>query len=200
MSSSNSPFSPDHEVRSDQTNQSKDIVMDVNDNAKEHEEDVHAILEPNIPELQSLDNSKAEKEREFIEIDQKRTKSSAVKPTDAKTDPQKTEKEKYGEFAPSSTFEAVENILTDNLGEIYAQLSPSDQAKFQKKGEETVGIISKMLDSARIKVGKVMSLIRTWLTIIPGVNKFFLEQEVKIKTDKILELQEEIKKDKLHTT
>jgi len=28
-----------------------------------------------------------------------------------------------------------------------------------------------------------------WLKILPGVNKFFLEQEAKIKTDKILALK-----------
>ena len=31
-----------------------------------------------------------------------------------------------------------------------------------------------------------MSLIREWLKVIPGINKFFLEQTVKIKTDKII--------------
>jgi hypothetical protein len=35
-----------------------------------------------------------------------------------------------------------------------------------------------------------LKLIREWLLIIPGVNKYFLEQEAKIKTDKIQQLYE----------
>jgi len=29
-----------------------------------------------------------------------------------------------------------------------------------------------------------------WLKLIPGVNKFFLEQEAKIKTDEVLKLKQ----------
>ena len=36
---------------------------------------------------------------------------------------------------------------------------------------------------------KIIDVIKKWLSIIPGINKFFLEQEAKIKTDKIMELK-----------
>ena len=39
-----------------------------------------------------------------------------------------------------------------------------------------------------IKVKKIIGLIIDWLNIIPNVNKFFVKQNAKIKTDKILEL------------
>jgi hypothetical protein len=42
-------------------------------------------------------------------------------------------------------------------------------------------------------VKKILALIRDWLKLIPGVNRFFLEQEAKIKTDKILLAAEEKK-------
>jgi hypothetical protein len=45
-----------------------------------------------------------------------------------------------------------------------------------------------------VSTKKIFVLIRAWLKIIPGVNRFFLEQEAKIKTDKILFVTEEEKK------
>jgi len=50
--------------------------------------------------------------------------------------------------------------------------------------------INTLLDKAKINLGKIASLIRKWLSIIPGVNKFFLEQEAKIKADEIMKLKE----------
>ena len=47
------------------------------------------------------------------------------------------------------------------------------------------------MDKAKLKVKKVVNLIKKWLTMIPGVNKFFLEQEAKIKTDEIVKLKED---------
>jgi hypothetical protein len=32
---------------------------------------------------------------------------------------------------------------------------------------------------------KVLTIIKKWLQTIPGISKFFIEQEAKIKTDKI---------------
>jgi hypothetical protein len=46
------------------------------------------------------------------------------------------------------------------------------------------------MDSAKFKVKAIVDLIKKWLAIIPGVNKFFLEQEAKIKTDQIIALKQ----------
>jgi hypothetical protein len=46
------------------------------------------------------------------------------------------------------------------------------------------------LGQTKIKVNKIIDLIRRWLKLIPGINKFFLEQEVKIKADKIIRLKD----------
>ncbi len=80
----------------------------------------------------------------------------------------------------------IENILAEGLAELYARMSPPDQARFRKKGEETASKIKKLIDSARLKAKSVLQLIKEWLRLIPGVNRFFLEQEAKIKTDRIL--------------
>jgi hypothetical protein len=70
-------------------------------------------------------------------------------------------------------------------------MSPEDRERFRAKGEEVAGEISVMVRDFKVEAKRVILLIRDWLLTIPGVNKFFLEQEAKIKTDRILELERE---------
>ncbi|NCU44327.1 hypothetical protein EOM71_01465 [Candidatus Falkowbacteria bacterium] len=86
--------------------------------------------------------------------------------------------------------EAIDDILEDGLAEIYGSLSPDQQQKLRQSGEQTVRQIDQLLDHAKSQLGKIIGLIRRFLLIIPGVNRFFLEQEVKIKTDKIMALKD----------
>jgi len=85
--------------------------------------------------------------------------------------------------------EQIEQILSDGLSETYLQMPPQVQAEFRAKGEETTRKINVLLGQAKVKIKKVAELIRNWLKIIPGVNRFFLEQEAKIKADKIIKLK-----------
>jgi hypothetical protein len=84
----------------------------------------------------------------------------------------------------------VEKILEDGIGPFYASLPPEARPLFKQKGEEAANEISEMVRTLHVKVKRVLELIYTWLKTIPGVNKFFLEQEAKIKTDRIVELIE----------
>jgi hypothetical protein len=84
---------------------------------------------------------------------------------------------------------AIDNILAEGLNEVFLKMEPAQQANFKKVGEETTNQINRLLLEAKVKINKIMSLIRNWLKLIPGVNKFFLEQEVKIKTDKIIKIK-----------
>lgn len=90
----------------------------------------------------------------------------------------------------------VERILEENLGDVFFSLTPEQRARFKAKGEETALTLRQMVESAKVNARKVLQLIRAWLKLIPGVNKYFLEQEAKIKTDKIMLLSEEKKKEK----
>jgi len=85
---------------------------------------------------------------------------------------------------------AVEKILEEDLGTYFKTMPEDAQERFHKKGEEIAYQIADMVRSFKVKVRKVLALIHEWLMTIPGVNKFFLEQEAKIKTDRILGLQE----------
>ncbi len=84
----------------------------------------------------------------------------------------------------------IENILSQGLEEIYLELPLDKQILFQKQGEETASKILVLMQEVRVQVAKVLQLIRDWLKIIPGVNKFFLEQEAKIKADRLLALRD----------
>lgn len=90
----------------------------------------------------------------------------------------------------SETLIEIENILAEDLIPFYEKMPEDERIEFKKKGEETATKIEKLLEKAKVKVGKIIGLIKKWLKIIPGVNKFFLEHEAKIKTDKILSLKE----------
>lgn len=82
----------------------------------------------------------------------------------------------------------VENILSEDLQEAFLNLSPEQQLKFKAEGEKTASAIYQMLESAKIQVKKIVELISHWLKRLPGVNRYFIEQESKIKTDKIINL------------
>ncbi len=83
----------------------------------------------------------------------------------------------------------IDDVLAFGLNDIFLSLSPEKQEEFKQKGEETVAKINNLLDKAKVNLGKIVILIKKWLAIIPGVNRFFLEQEAKIKADKIIKLK-----------
>ena len=84
----------------------------------------------------------------------------------------------------------VEKILEEGLGDYYETLPEEARARFHARGEEAAFKIADMVRSFKVSVKKVLMLIRQWLQTIPGVNRFFLEQESKIKTDRIIALEE----------
>jgi hypothetical protein len=84
----------------------------------------------------------------------------------------------------------VEHILEEDLKDIYLELPPKIQEKFRQKGDEIAKKIWTMIIELKAKAKKILDLIRSWLRLIPGVNKYFLEQEAKIKTDKLMILAE----------
>ena len=88
----------------------------------------------------------------------------------------------------------IEKIMSDNLIDAYQKLSPIAQQEFKIKGEETAQKISQLLKKTHIKVKKIFALLFDWLKMIPGVNYFFLEQEAKIKADKIIALKNHLQK------
>lgn len=87
------------------------------------------------------------------------------------------------------TLQKIEDILGEDLTDAFLRLSPDRQKSFKEKGEETASKIQQIIEGAKVNTKKIFDLIRKWLKMIPGINRFFLEQEAKIKTDKILSLK-----------
>ena len=83
----------------------------------------------------------------------------------------------------------IEAVLEEDLEDIYSKMPVNKQKEFKIEGEKVSGNIFELISASKVKINKIIDLIRKWLSIIPGVNKFFLEQETKIKTDKIIKLR-----------
>lgn len=88
----------------------------------------------------------------------------------------------------------IEEILEEDLKDMYLSMPKESQQEFRKKGEETLVAIRQLVHDTHKNIKKIFQLIRAWLKMIPGVNRYFLEQEAKIKTDKILFVSEEEKR------
>lgn len=86
----------------------------------------------------------------------------------------------------SERLRAIEKVLSQGLEQIYSGLDKAAQKTVKRVGEETARQIEILLESGKSAAKKILRLIRAWLAKIPGVNKFFLEQESKIKTDRIM--------------
>ena len=86
----------------------------------------------------------------------------------------------------------IDNILADGLSETFLALKPDQQKIFKDEGEKTAKKINILLDAAKINVGKIISLVRKWLKLIPGLNRYFLDQEAKIKGDRIIKIKNKV--------
>jgi hypothetical protein len=83
----------------------------------------------------------------------------------------------------------IEKIMEEGIGDAFMELTTIQKQEFKIKGEETAKNIKALLQASKIKIKKIFELVMDWLKLLPGINKFFLMQEAKIKTDKILALK-----------
>lgn len=83
----------------------------------------------------------------------------------------------------------IEKVMEEGLGDAYKELSLIQQQEFKIKGEETAWQIRQILKNTHVKIKAIFKLLLEWLKMLPGINRFFLEQEAKIKADKILTIK-----------
>lgn len=86
----------------------------------------------------------------------------------------------------------VEALLSEGLQQLYLSLPEGRRAAFKQKGEQIANTITDMIMYGKAKVKEIWSLITSWLGTISGVNKYYVEQEIKIKTDRIMEYAETV--------
>ncbi|MBI4458030.1 hypothetical protein HY633_03650 [Candidatus Uhrbacteria bacterium] len=90
----------------------------------------------------------------------------------------------------------VEKILEENLKDVFFTMSPPIRVKFKAAGEKLALQLRGFVDRAKASSKMILNLIRKWLAMIPRVNRYFLDQEAKIKTDKIMRMINEKKQEK----
>jgi len=83
----------------------------------------------------------------------------------------------------------IEQVLASGLEQIYIAMPEEKQRQFKLAGEQTAALINRLLAKAKVKINAIIKLIKKWLSLIPGVNKYFLEQEAKIKADEIIKIK-----------
>ncbi len=80
----------------------------------------------------------------------------------------------------------IESILASGLDDFFMHLSPPHQLAFKTEGETAALKIQEALHKPATRIKDIVRLIIDWLKGLPGINKFFLEQEAKIKADTIM--------------
>lgn len=83
----------------------------------------------------------------------------------------------------------IEKIMEEDLKDAFRELDTIQKEEFKIKGEETALNIRNVMRQTKIKAKAIIRLLIRWLKMLPGVNRFFIEQEAKIKADKIMALR-----------
>ncbi len=86
----------------------------------------------------------------------------------------------------SGILKSVEDILADGLQELYRALPEDRKRVFKQKGEAIANTITDLVMRGAARVKEVWGMLRDWLGALPGINTYFIEQEIKIKTDRVM--------------
>lgn len=145
---------------------------------------------PKLPEKEEKEKEKEKAEKKYFKTKDEDPEKSpyVIKSSRPTPDPKKGP-------AKSKTLEAVEEILTDDMDQLYESMDEKKKQEFKAKGEEVASAINEMVTGFKVRARKVVYLVKQWLSIIPRVNKYFLEQEAKIKTQKILSFGRKYKRE-----
>ncbi len=156
------------------------------------------LEQKNIDEVQKIEKVSSNKNQKEKLLNPEQKQKKEILENDNKKDDAKSSQQvlvphsqqEEDKLVNNALKETVDNILEEGLGDIYLNMSTTERRQFKKKGEETTNTIVELLTRAKIKVNKIVQAIITWLKMIPSVNKFFIRQTAKIKTDKILAARE----------
>lgn len=155
---------------------------------------------PSQPEQEPAPEQTPESSPERLEVDQE-SESSPERTEGAASDVESGDvREVSTEAGVSSVSEApkkdalrmqVERALEDKLWEIYLSLPKESRQRFKEGGEICATELRRLAERPKVRPRNVLALIKRWLKLIPVVNKWFLWQEAKVKTDKFMRLHKE---------
>ncbi|HUT22070.1 MAG TPA: hypothetical protein VMX18_01525 [Candidatus Bipolaricaulota bacterium] len=155
-------------------------------------------LTPAEPALEKVSEEKAEQEvkeqerltHEKLAAAKKEFEASAKEDVRGALDLESASHLASQTAAPANIqLKSIQDVMQEDIYELYVQLSASEQKKFAAEGKITAGKIQILLNKVKVNVSKIIDLLRRWLSFLPGINKYFLEQETKIKLDKLLEMK-----------
>lgn len=95
----------------------------------------------------------------------------------------------------TETRKQIESILQEGLAPMFLHMDPKERQAFTAAANETASKLELLVTQFKASAREVLRLIKAWLSKIPKVNKYFLEQASKIKTDEILQVQAQKKKE-----
>lgn len=149
---------------------------------------------PKQPETQpkkpEVEKPVQEAEKEYQKVDDDKPKKSIYVKKTAPVQPVQQEVEEKSEV-----YRELEEMLAKGLDQVYLSLDAKEQAEFRRRGEETASKIEELVVTFKAKAKDVLKLIKAWLLVIPKVNKHFLEQESKLRTDKVMAVAKQYKKE-----
>lgn len=85
----------------------------------------------------------------------------------------------------------VEGKLADGLWDAYKSMSPGVRAKFKAEGERIAHVAREGVASGKIAAESLLTMIIDWLKMIPHVDRWFLMQDAKLKTDALIRMSKE---------
>ncbi len=154
-------------------------------------EKIKPIEQPDKKESGFEHEKKEQKEKEEIDVDKNKEEKLRQEATQkiASKD-EDNSKDNNLDNEQTRRMKEIDKILSEGMSNIFLNLPENKQQEFKREGERTVVKINEMMQKAKVKVNKIINLIKHWLKIIPNTNKYYLEQEAKIKTDKLLKLKD----------
>lgn len=150
------------------------------------------------PELQPLALDTEAKEKKFIENAEQSTEAEQARAEQPPVQREQGAPSFHKPLQPpeppshprpkSKVRKRIEAVMTEDLSELYQHMDPPTKAAFKTQAQIVASRIEEMIATATVRARDIIELIRAWLRMIPGMNKFFLEQETKIKSDKIADI------------
>lgn len=90
---------------------------------------------------------------------------------------------------PQALEREIQHILSEDIADLYKQLPQEQKTLVTQEGRVATNRIMDLLRETRVRLKELVSVLRQWLQRIPGLNRFFVEQEARIKATKILTLK-----------
>lgn len=144
-----------------------------------------------LPELPPVPEVSAEAQPTETE----QPKPSKAKAQDQPTTPPPAAAPGQAQPEKTETRKQIESILQEGLAPMFLQMNPQERVAFAQAANETASKLEVLVTQFKASAKEVLRLIKAWLKKIPQVNKYFLEQSSKIKTDEILLVQAQKKKE-----